>query len=81
MAETEVEKYLGGIISVDGRKIKYVKARVAKGKGIIRKIITLLVGIPFGRHFFEVGIMLRNSLHVSSVLFNCEASMVQFDKS
>ena len=81
MAETEEEKYLGDIISVDGRNIKNVKARVAKGKGIIRKIITLLDGIPFGRHFFEVGIMLRNSLHVSSVLFNCEASMVQFDKS
>ena len=73
MAETEEEKYLGDIISVDGRNIKNVKARVAKGKGIIRKIITLLDGIPFGRHFFEVGIMLRNSLLVSSVLFNCEA--------
>jgi hypothetical protein len=32
-----------------------------------------LDGIPFGKHYFEVGMILRNSLLVSSVLFNSEA--------
>ena len=41
------EKYLGDVISTDGRNIKNIKARVAKGKGIISKIITILEGIPF----------------------------------
>ena len=71
--ETTEEKYLGDIISTDGKNIKNIKARISKGKGIVNKILMVLDGIPFGKHYFEVGIILRNSLLVSSMLFNCEA--------
>ena len=71
--ETNEEKYLGDVISSDGRNIKNIKARLAKGKGIVSNIISKLEGIPFGKHFFEVGVLLRDSLLVSSVLFNAEA--------
>ena len=37
------------------------------------KILTLLDGIPFGKYHFEAGVLLRNSLLVSSMLFNSEA--------
>ena len=67
------EKYLGDVISVDGKNIKNIKSRIAKGTGIVRKILTVLDGIPFGKHYFEVGIILRNSLLLSSMLFNTEA--------
>ena len=73
MEEKNEEKYLGDILSNDGRNIKNFKARVAKGTGIVRNIMTRLEGIPFGKYFFEVAIILRNSLLVSSVLCNCEA--------
>ena len=73
MEEKEEEKYLGDVISTDGRNIKNIKARIAKGKGIVSKILTMLDGIPFGKHYFEVGILLRDSLLVSSMLFNAEA--------
>ena len=53
--------------------IKNVKARVNKGTGITRKILTLLDGIPFGQSHFEAGVLLRNSLLASSMLFNSEA--------
>ena len=53
--------------------MKNIKARISKGKGIVTKILTMLEGIPFGKHHFEVGIILRNSLLVSSMLFNSEA--------
>ena len=33
----------------------------------------MLDGIHFGKHFFKVGVLLRNTLLVSSVLFNSEA--------
>ena len=49
------------------------EARVNKGTGIVRKILTLLDGIPFGKYHFEAGVLLRNSLLVSSMLFNSEA--------
>ena len=33
----------------------------------------MLEGIPFGKFHFEAGVIMRNSLLVSSMLFNCEA--------
>ena len=73
MEEKSEEKYLGDVISRDGRNIKNIQSRVNKGTGIVRKILTILDGIPFGKYHFEAGIILRNSLLVSSVLFNSEA--------
>ena len=73
MEEKDHEKYLGDIISNDGRNIKNIKARVNKGTGIVTRIMTLLEGIPFGKFYFEVAVTLRNSMPVSSVLCNSEA--------
>ena len=67
------EKYLGDIISNNGRNIKNIKARISKGKGIIKKIINILNCIPFGKLYFQIAILLRNALFVSSVLCNSEA--------
>ena len=44
-----------------------------KGTGIVNKIMTMLDGIPFGQFYFEVALILRNSLLVSSMLCNSEA--------
>ena len=73
MEEMEGERYLGDIIANDGRNIKNIQARVNKGTGIVRGILTMLDGIPFGKYHFEAGVILRNSLLVSSMLFNSEA--------
>ena len=73
MEESQAEKYLGDIISNDGRNMKNIKSRVNKGKGIVSRIMTLLEGIPFGKFYFEVAVILRNSLLVSSMLTNSEA--------
>ena len=62
MEESESDKYLGDVISKDGRNMKNIKARVGKGTGIVSKIMTYLQGIPFGQHHFEVAVLLRNSL-------------------
>ena len=73
MEEKDDERYLGDVISKDGRNIKNIQARVNKGTGIVKNILTYLEGIPFGKYHFEAGILLRNSLLVSSMLFNSEA--------
>ena len=73
MEDTQEEKYLGDVISSDGRNIKNVKARIKKGKGIVTRILTILEGIPFGDFYFEIGVLLRNALLVSSMLCNSEA--------
>ena len=73
MEEVCSEKYLGHIISNDGRNINNIKARVNKGTGIVKKILTMLDGIPFGNFYFEAAAILRDSLLASSVLCNSEA--------
>ena len=73
MEEMVEEKYLGDVISADGKNLKNIKSRVNKGKGISRRIINILEGIPFGRLYFQVAVLLRNSLLVSSLLCNSEA--------
>ena len=73
LEEKNEEKYLGDVISTDGRNLKNIKARVNKGKGITTKIMTLLDGIPLGGFYFEIAVIFRNSLLVSSMLFNSEA--------
>ena len=73
MEEKMEERYLGDIISTDGRNVKNINARIVKGTGIANKMITLLDAIPFGKHYVEIGMILRNSLLISSVLFNSEA--------
>ena len=39
----------------------------------MRKILNILEGIPFGKLFFQVAVLLRNTLLVSSMLCNSEA--------
>ena len=72
MEEKNEDKYLGDIISNDGRNLKNIKARVSKGKGIVSKIMSIIDSIPFGNHYFEIGVILRDSLLSSSMLFNSE---------
>jgi hypothetical protein len=73
MQKKDEEKYLGDIISADGRNIKNVKARVVKGKGINKRILSILKGIPFGDFYFEMAVILRESLLVNSMLSNSES--------
>ena len=48
MEEKKDERYLGDVISRDGRNLKNIKSRVNKGIGIVKNILTMLEGIPFG---------------------------------
>ena len=73
MEEKEEEKYLGEMISSDGKNLKNIKARVSKGKGIVIRIFNILESVPFGKHFFKVGLILRDTLLISSMLYNSEA--------
>ena len=73
MENAEEEKYLGDILSQDGSNRANIEARVNKGKGIVMRIMSILNSIPFGKLYYEVAILLRNTLLVSSVLCNSEA--------
>ena len=68
------EKYLGDVISVDGKNSKNIESRRAKAQGIIKQVKNILEEMCFGYYVFEVAIILRNSLFVNGILTNMEAS-------
>ena len=73
MEEKEQEKYLGDIISNNGKNTKNIKLKLNKGQGMVNEIMTILEEIWYGKHHFEVAVLLRNALLVSSMLCNAEA--------
>ena len=56
---SESEKYLGDIISCDGRNSKNILSRRSKGVGIVDQIFNILEGTIFGPYVFEIGLILR----------------------
>ena len=73
MGEKKEQMYLGDIISEDGKHAKNVKSRNNKGLGIITQIMEILQTVVFGKFYFEVALILRSSLLLSSILLNSEA--------
>ena len=70
---SQQEKYLGDIISEDGKNTKNVKARKNKGLGLVTEISAMLVEAMLGKEHFEIAMLVRNAILVSSLIFNCEA--------
>ena len=61
------------ILSNDGKNMKNVMARVIRGVDIANQIMSMLEEICFGNYYFQVAVILRNSLFISSVLCTSEA--------
>ena len=70
--EANQEKYLGDLISNSGKNDKNIEARVKKGYGIVKQIASILEEQCFGKYFFKVAMILRESLFINSVLLNSE---------
>ena len=72
MIEVESDVYLGDEISSDGSNKRNIDRKVSIGKGKISEIMALLEKISLGAHYFKIGLILRESIFLSSVLFNSE---------
>ena len=67
------EKYLGEILSEDGKNTKNVMSRKNKGLGLVTKISAMLLEAMLGKEHFETVILIRNAILVSSFIFKCKA--------
>ena len=67
------EKYLGDIVSSDGKNYKNILSRKNRGTVIITELNSMLTEMMLGRQNFKIGVLLRSAMLVSSLLFNCEA--------
>ena len=66
------DKYVGDIISKDGKHSKNINLRRSKGIGICNEIIAILNDMCLGSYYFIVALMLRQALLISVLLFNSE---------
>ena len=66
------DEYLGDIICADGKNRKNIQKRIGRGFGIILEIMNILKEVSYGHHYFEIALLLRNSLFLSSILNNVE---------
>ena len=63
----------GDVISADGTNTANIKARISKGNGILSKIRNYLETVSFGKHYFKIALLLRESLLLNGTLTNCES--------
>ena len=68
------DKYLGDVLSVDGKNTKNIEAKVAKATGISKQVKNILDDMWVGPYYFEVALILRNSLFLNGILTNLEVS-------
>jgi hypothetical protein len=72
MTAEGVQKYLGQMISSDSTNTKNIEILRNKGIGLQNKIVQILSAISAGKFHFEMAIILRNSLLISSILSSSE---------
>ena len=66
-------KYLGDILSSDGKNDSNIKDRVQRGLGAVTNICQTLKDLCLGPYHYEAAVILRDSLLLSTLLSNSEA--------
>ena len=73
MAVKDEQLYLGDLVAANGRHEKNILRRQNSSIGIIDQIMDIINSTYFGKYYFEVALVLRSSLLLSSILLNSEA--------
>ena len=68
----EFETYLGDVISSTGSNEKNIELRVNQGIAAVNQIISMLNLTSLGHFFFEIALVLRESILISKLVFNSE---------
>ena len=72
MSSVEEHKYLGDVISADGKNTKNVASRISKGIGIITQINHMLETVSLGHNHVEIALLFREALFLNGIVTNCE---------
>ena len=71
--EVDKDKYLGDVISNDGKLDKNISSRVGKLIGVTAQILNTLKELCLGQHYFSVAMLLRQSIFLPVLLLNSES--------
>ena len=66
------EKYVGDIVTSNGKHSKNLITRRSKGIGITSEIISILDGLCLGGHYFTSALLMRQSMLIQVLLSNSE---------
>ena len=69
MKQKQSTKYLGNILSTKGGQEDNIEDRRSRGWGKIATIMGILSEVDMGVHKLEVGLMLRQAILISSMLY------------
>ena len=72
MKAVKSDTYLGDIISSDGKNTENIRNRVSKGIGIVTQIFNIMEAANFGEHYFEIALLLRDSMLINGILTNAD---------
>ena len=61
------------MISFDGKNDENIKSRVASALGSVSSIMNVLNEVSFGRHYFKMGFIFRQTIFLSKVLSSAES--------
>ena len=67
------DSYLGDILQSDGKNVRNIEERYKRGMGAVKQVCQMLDDLCLGQYHFEAGVLLRNSLVLSSLLSNSES--------
>ena len=70
ISHIDSEKYLGQIINNDSKNSSNIEMLRNKGIGIQNRIIQMLEKMPGGEYHFEIALIFRNAMLISSMLTN-----------
>ena len=73
METVSSEKYLGDIISSDGKNTLNIQERKRRGMVAVSQIMEMMNDLCLGQYYFDAGNLLRNSLLLSTMVSNSEA--------
>ena len=66
------DKYLGDIISSDGKNDSNMKSKASSGMGAISNIMNIMREVSLGDFYFSIGMLLRQTIFLSTLLLNAE---------
>ena len=73
MKSVEKERYLGDILSNDGKINFNIQARQNKGIGYVNQIVSMLKEISFGFYYFSMAMLFRTTILINGMLCSSEA--------
>ena len=73
ISEQQQATYLGDELTNDMNNMKTVQKRVSTGLGSISEILSILNQVSLGAYYFEIALVLRETILISKMIFNTES--------